>query len=29
MTIPLLLSLGVGKGEYTVGLAKMYPDRNL
>ena len=25
---PITLELGCGKGEYTVGLAKMYPDRN-
>ncbi len=25
---PLTLELGCGKGEYTVGLAKRYPDRN-
>jgi tRNA (guanine-N7-)-methyltransferase len=25
---PLTLELGCGKGEYTLGLAKMYPDRN-
>jgi tRNA (guanine-N7-)-methyltransferase len=25
---PLTLELACGKGEYTVGLAKMYPDRN-
>jgi len=27
-TNPLTLELACGKGEYTVGLAKMYPDRN-
>lgn len=25
---PIVLELGCGKGEYTVGLAKRYPDRN-
>jgi len=25
---PLILELGCGKGEYTVGLAEHYPDRN-
>lgn len=25
---PIVLELGCGKGEYTVGLARMYPDRN-
>lgn len=25
---PLVLELGCGKGEYTVGLAQRYPDRN-
>jgi tRNA (guanine-N7-)-methyltransferase len=25
---PLILELGCGKGEYTVGLAKKYPDKN-
>lgn len=25
---PLVLELGCGRGEYTVGLARMYPDRN-
>lgn len=25
---PLTLELACGKGEYTVGLARMYPDRN-
>jgi len=25
---PLILELGCGKGEYTVGLAKRYPDFN-
>lgn len=25
---PIVLELGCGKGEYTVGLAEMYPDRN-
>ena len=27
-THPLTLELACGKGEYTVGLAKMYPNRN-
>jgi tRNA (guanine-N7-)-methyltransferase len=25
---PITLELGCGKGEYTVGMARMYPDRN-
>ncbi|MCX6281005.1 MAG: tRNA (guanosine(46)-N7)-methyltransferase TrmB [Bacteroidetes bacterium] len=25
---PIILELGCGKGEYTVGLAKAYPDKN-
>ena len=25
---PLVLELGCGKGEYTVGLAKRYPEKN-
>lgn len=25
---PLILELGCGKGEYTIGLARKYPDRN-
>lgn len=25
---PIVLELGCGKGEYTVGLAKMFPDKN-
>lgn len=25
---PLILELGCGKGEYTVGLARLYPERN-
>ena len=25
---PIVLELGCGRGEYTVGLARMYPDRN-
>ncbi|MDE6334175.1 MAG: tRNA (guanosine(46)-N7)-methyltransferase TrmB [Muribaculaceae bacterium] len=25
---PIVLELGCGKGEYTVGLAQLYPDRN-
>jgi hypothetical protein len=27
-TNPIVLELGCGKGEYTVGLAQMYPDKN-
>jgi tRNA (guanine-N7-)-methyltransferase len=27
-TYPLILELGCGKGEYTVGLASLYPERN-
>ncbi|MEZ0538672.1 tRNA (guanosine(46)-N7)-methyltransferase TrmB [Fibrella arboris] len=27
-TNPIVLELGCGKGEYTVGLAQAYPDRN-
>jgi len=27
-TKPITLELGCGKGEYSVGLARMYPDRN-
>lgn len=27
-TNPIVLELGCGKGEYTVGLAKKYPDKN-
>ena len=27
-TNPLVLELGCGKGEYSIGLAKMFPDRN-
>lgn len=27
-TNPIVLELGCGKGEYTVGLARMYPDKN-
>ena len=27
-TNPLVLELGCGKGEYTIGLARMFPDRN-
>ena len=26
---PIVLELGCGKGEYTVNLAKMYPQKNL
>ncbi|WP_276364221.1 tRNA (guanosine(46)-N7)-methyltransferase TrmB [Daejeonella sp. H1SJ63] len=26
--MPLILELGCGKGEYTVNLAKLYPDKN-
>ena len=25
---PIVLELGCGKGEYTVGLARMFPDKN-
>ena len=25
---PIVLELGCGKGEYSVGLAKLYPDKN-
>ena len=25
---PIVLELGCGKGEYTVGLGKLYPDKN-
>ena len=25
---PIVLELGCGKGEYTVGLAQLYPDKN-
>ena len=25
---PLILELGCGKGEYTIGLAQKYPDKN-
>lgn len=25
---PIILELGCGRGEYTVGMAKMYPDKN-
>ena len=25
---PIVLELGCGKGEYTVGMARMFPDRN-
>ena len=25
---PIVLELGCGRGEYTVGLAQLYPDRN-
>ena len=27
-THPIVLELGCGRGEYTVGLARLYPDRN-
>ncbi len=27
-TRPIVLELGCGKGEYSIGLAKLYPDRN-
>lgn len=27
-TNPIVLELGCGRGEYTVGLARMYPDKN-
>jgi len=27
-TNPIVLELGCGKGEYTVGLAELYPDKN-
>lgn len=27
-TAPLVLELGCGRGEYTLGLARLYPDRN-
>ena len=27
-THPIVLELGCGKGEYTVNLAKQYPDKN-
>ena len=26
---PIVLELGCGRGEYTTGLARMYPDKNL
>ena len=26
--LPIVLELGCGRGEYTVGLARKYPDRN-
>ncbi|WP_304139906.1 tRNA (guanosine(46)-N7)-methyltransferase TrmB, partial [Mesonia mobilis] len=26
--LPIVLELGCGKGEYSVGLAKMYPEKN-
>ena len=25
---PIVLELGCGRGEYTVGLARLYPDKN-
>ena len=25
---PIVLELGCGRGEYTVGLGRMYPDKN-
>ena len=27
-TLPIVLELGCGKGEYTIGLAKKFPERN-